>query len=243
MRLSDATQRDLKTEEALKQVVDLNYDETPFSEIMEELEKKSNLNFMLHDSARDDSLTEDEPLTFRVSQLPLNKCLELMLVQKNAAYTIDEGVVVIISRDAAPDTEFMRLKMFDCRELVDVLPASVPIYPSILSTDGSIGGMGGGLFCIPQGSVPSGDGDPILGLIGISEKRKHEGNRCPHSDARSGYSGPRSQRECHVAQPGLFNGLSRQLGARKWFRDRSSCQRHSNCSANGICHSENRKSA
>jgi hypothetical protein len=179
MRLSDATQRDLKTEEALKQVVDLNYDETPFSEIMEELERKSNLNFMLHGSARDDSLTEDEPLTFRVSQLPLNKCLELMLVQKNAAYTIDEGVVVIISRDAAPDTEFMRLRMFDCRELVDVLPASVPIYPSILSTDGSIGGMGGGLFCIPQGPVPSRDGDPVLGLLGITKNENTQSTDAP----------------------------------------------------------------
>ena len=35
---------------------------------------------------------------------------------------IDEGVIVIISKDDAEDPKWMRLKMFDCRKLVDVLP-------------------------------------------------------------------------------------------------------------------------
>ena len=144
LRLSDATQRDLRTEEALKQVVDLSFEETPFSEIMSQLANMTDVNFLLDVSAKDDSLTEDEPLTFNIRKLPLNKSLELMLVEKNATYVIDEGVVVVVSRDIAGDAAYMRLKMFDCRELVKVLPESYPTYK-----DYSGGGSGGGLFCVP----------------------------------------------------------------------------------------------
>lgn len=166
-RLSDATQRDFKTEEALKQVIDLNYEETPFSEIMEELSKLTGLNFLLDNSARDDSLTEDEPLTFRIRQLPLDKSLELMLIEKNATYVIDSGVVVFISRDVAEDASYMRLKMFDCRELVNVLPESYSLYQvespggGGISGGGGLGG-GGGMFCVTQGASSA---DPIVEQI------------------------------------------------------------------------------
>lgn len=158
-RLSNATQRDLQTEKALKKVVDLDFEETPFSEIMSVLAEMTNLNFILDNSARDDSLTDDEPISFRIRQLPLDKALDLMLVGKNATYRIDEGVVVFISLDDAGDAKFMRLKMFDCRDMMDVLPASVAMSGTSVGGGGygGSGGGGGGLFSVPQGlQLPAG---------------------------------------------------------------------------------------
>ena len=142
-RFSDGTQRDLKTEEALKQVVDLDFMETPMDDIIGELREMTGLNFLLDSSATDDQLYADEPMTFLVKQLPLNKCLELMLAQKNATYMIDEGVVVFISQDIAQDAEYMRLKMFDCRTLLGRIPASSYKFGPVGGGPGG-GGFGGG---------------------------------------------------------------------------------------------------
>ena len=65
-------------------------------------------------SAKTDSLSDDEPMTFNLKGMPLNKALILMLGTKNATYIIDEGVVVIISLDDAEDSKYLRLKVFDC---------------------------------------------------------------------------------------------------------------------------------
>ena len=157
--LSEATKRNLVAEEALKRIISLNYDARPFIEIKEELEKLTGLNFLLSSSAQDDSLTSDEPIDFRMNDLPLNKALQLMLRTKNATYMIDEGVVVIISLDDAENDHWHRLKLFDCRELVLVLPKSYPM--SFQSLGGGLGG--GGVFRL----APFGD-------AGVTQKHPSE---------------------------------------------------------------------
>ena len=90
------TQRTRHAEEVLKQDVTLEYDERPFQEIELELEKRTGLNFILSSSASDDSLSEDEPITFSLHNMPLSKAMQLMLRTKNATYVIEDGVVVFI---------------------------------------------------------------------------------------------------------------------------------------------------
>jgi len=130
MYVSDATRRTLLAEAMLKKAVDLDFDERPFKEIEKELENTTGLNILLSSSATDDSLGEDEPITFDLKGVPLNKALHLMLRTKNATYVIDEGVVVIISLDDAEDAKWHRLKIFDCRELVKQLPETNRPAPS-----------------------------------------------------------------------------------------------------------------
>ena len=123
---SDSTQRTSQTEAALNQVIDLDFNQTEFIDVKEELENKTGLNFILTDSACDDGLSEDEPITFKITNMPLGKSLDLMLTAKNATYVIDSGAVLFISLDEADDERWFRVKMFDCRELVKALPKSAP---------------------------------------------------------------------------------------------------------------------
>jgi len=122
--ISMSSIRDSYAEDALESPNDLDYEETQFSVIKSELEQRSKLNFILDASAIDDSLTEEELVTVRIRAVSLAKGLHLMLKPFNATYTIDEGVVVIISKDNRADPEHLRLKMFDCKKLVEALGES-----------------------------------------------------------------------------------------------------------------------
>ena len=128
---SDSTQRTQRTETALNQNVHFTFEDSPFSEIQQSLEAQMGLNLVLTQSAKDDALTADETITFEINGMPLGKALELMLAPYNATYVIDSGAVLFISLDEAEDKKWTRLKMFDCRELVKVLPkTAVPKKPA-----------------------------------------------------------------------------------------------------------------
>ncbi len=178
LKLSLGTQQTILAEKALRQVVSLDYDETPFSDVETDLEKRTGLNFLLHSSACDDSLTVNEPIKFKLNEMPLNKALKLMLETKNATYVIDEGVVMIISLDDAEAPKWLRLKMYDCRELVKTLPKTGPASHTAWRTGlggRQGGGGGGGMFAIrsaiqdnersredPQQSSPAFDQSKLL---------------------------------------------------------------------------------
>jgi len=116
--VSRSSARNLATEKVLEKIIDLNYAETAFSEVKADLEKMSGLNIILDETAVDDSLTEEELVTFRIQQLSLAHGLALMLRTFNATYVIDEGVIRIISIDNVNDPENCRLRLFDCKDLV-----------------------------------------------------------------------------------------------------------------------------
>ena len=149
-RFSPGTELSTKVEEAFKHIANLNYDETPWAEVEEELELRTGLNFLLSSSAEDDSLSQDTPITINLTGIPLNKALSLMLETNNATYFIDDGVVVIISLEDAEDVKWFRLKMYDCRELVAVLPKSRKKVPRPVLVRGN-GAGGGGVFSVPRG--------------------------------------------------------------------------------------------
>ena len=148
-------------EEAMKSLVSFDLVEQPFTDVKKQLEKKTGLNFLLTSSAIDDSLTAKQPITFEIDALPLNKALALMLESHNAAYMIDGGVVKIISLDDALDPKWHRIKMFDCRKLLDSLPETSPVASTNAVSGGGakvrggteetgVGGnrAGGGMFAI-----------------------------------------------------------------------------------------------
>jgi hypothetical protein len=120
-QMSASTQRDQETERELTQVIDLEFDETPFIEVMESISKRSGLRLLLDHSCRDDMLSEDEPITFQMKGVPLGKVLQLLLGEKNATFMLGDGIIRIIYEDVAGDSKFFRLKTFDCRNILDNL--------------------------------------------------------------------------------------------------------------------------
>lgn len=152
-------------EEALKLVVSLDFAELSFFEVKKQLEKKTGLEFVLTPSAINDSLSEQEIITFQMDAVPMNKGLALMLERYNAAYVIDGGIVKIVSLDDALDPKWHRIKMFDCRKLLNSLPATATVVSGNGFSGGGAQGPGvggnhakGGFFAIqpmaPQLTLP-----------------------------------------------------------------------------------------
>ncbi len=115
---SVASLQNEKTYKILDSTTSVNYEQVPFAEVMDELKDEYDLNMILTRTAIDDSLSEDETITFQCKDLRLKKILKLMLKEKNATYTIEEGVVMVISMDVASDPEFFERRIIDVRSLL-----------------------------------------------------------------------------------------------------------------------------
>ncbi len=132
---SAASQLDAQMEQKLKRPVTLIYDQVPWKEVESELEEQFGINIVLDQSAIDDSLTADEPITFDLRSIPLEHGLIMMLKPKNATFIVDHGVMVVISRDNSDRPEFLQTKMYDCRELLN----KMILVPSSRSLGGKPG--------------------------------------------------------------------------------------------------------
>jgi hypothetical protein len=149
---------------ALEAKTDLIYDDTPWSDVAAELEERFQFNVVLHHTARDDSLTEDEPLTVDLRGIPLKAALRIALVEKNATFLVRNNVLLIISLDDAEDTRYFESSFINVRSLLAKIKtlerdrigkpkhsrrmvhgALVPVVGA-----GNGGGKGGGLFRVGE---------------------------------------------------------------------------------------------
>ncbi|MFT7632325.1 MAG: hypothetical protein ACI87E_003377 [Mariniblastus sp.] len=101
--------------------VDFDFDETPWSEIEEYLESNLQLNIILTISAKDDALSEDEPLTFSSSGTSVLSAMRQMLVKHNATVTVQGSFLKIISLDDADDPRYFSNHFYNVRALLDAI--------------------------------------------------------------------------------------------------------------------------
>lgn len=119
MRSSDAVKSTTDhIMKALDAPVDIEYDQTPFIDIMDEFRDRYRINVILDQSALDDSLTEDDQVTINVKGVRMRSALRLMLARMNSTYVIQDEVLLIISMDVADSPEFFSRKIINCSELL-----------------------------------------------------------------------------------------------------------------------------
>ena len=95
----EALQTNAKTAQALDEPVTLLFDATPWSDIEETLEASLGINIALDQSAQNDSLSANEPITIDLHGIRAKNALTIMLWQKNATFRVKDGTVVIYSLD------------------------------------------------------------------------------------------------------------------------------------------------
>jgi hypothetical protein len=125
---------------ALEEPANLIYEDTPWSEVEEELERQYKINIVLGQSAKDDSMSEDEPMTVNLRGIRLKNALRLMLKEKNATFIVRNEVLLIISLDDAEDTEYFVTNVYNVGDLV------APRFNPGGMGGGMMGGMGGGMM-------------------------------------------------------------------------------------------------
>ncbi|MFK7768750.1 MAG: VWA domain-containing protein [Mariniblastus sp.] len=146
------SKKDEQILEALESDAFFDYDETPWVDIEEELEKKYGINIVLDESAADDALPEDEPVTMKLTGIRLKNALRILLKQKNATFVVKDEVLNIISIDEAEDAKWFVTNVYNVGDLV--APRSAPP----VGMGGQGGGQGGGGFGGGQGGGGFGGG-------------------------------------------------------------------------------------
>ena len=115
-RLSDATRQ------LLREPVTIDYEEVPWSDVERDLESRLRINILLDQSAKDDSLVVDEPMSMKLRDVPGNYALRFLLREKNATYFVQAGVVRIISiDDAESDPDYFVRRVFQVDDLLGAI--------------------------------------------------------------------------------------------------------------------------
>lgn len=114
-RLSD------KIRQRLQAPITLDYDEEAWSDVEQDLESRLGINIILDQSAKDDSLDVDEPMSIQLRDVPGNYALRLLLGEKNATYFVQAGVVRVISLDESQEPEYFVRKVFDANSLLSAI--------------------------------------------------------------------------------------------------------------------------
>lgn len=145
-------QRNQVIAETLEQVVSSEYADASFASVLGGLREDLGINIQVHESAVDNNLDADTPIVFSLDSVSLSQTLNLMLDPYDCAYTIKDGVLLIVSTDYAIENP-MR-EVIDCSELLQTIqPYTVKrrISPYGGGAFGG-GGDGGGVFRVESGS-------------------------------------------------------------------------------------------
>jgi hypothetical protein len=148
----------------------------PLQEVLAELHAATGLKFVIDASATDGDLNPGTKITFSADALRLRTGLDLMLDTFQCTYTIRDGLLLLISQDAAANPDYFRLKAFDVQELLQLMiraeqlrdkevvrPAS-PWYGGTGGMSGTGGGpAGGGMFSLMPSSPPQESDQPAGG--------------------------------------------------------------------------------
>ena len=132
-------------------LVEVDFFETRFEEVVNSLQKKLGLHFIISDAASDNNLHEETLFTFsHPSNLRAATLLDLLLKPYRCTWTIQDGVIHITNNEDASLQESLNIMMFECGDLIkQIRPISILIHPQTMPNHQYNGGKVGGVFAIP----------------------------------------------------------------------------------------------
>lgn len=103
-----------KTYAAMSSIkISLNFTDTPLPEVVSFMQEVTQLNIMIDRKAIEDP--ESKTVTFKVDELAFDQALDLILKMADLAYRVDEGVIVITSKEAMQKETV--LELYDVQDL------------------------------------------------------------------------------------------------------------------------------
>ena len=145
------TENNRATFGALEKSISIDFSETSLTEALEFLQEETGLRYWIHESARENGMDEGTEFNVHLSNTRLATILDLMLEEHQCTYSVQDGIVKILSDDAALDQ--LNVHVLDCRKLLKQIgPKMVKRH---LGRSGGFGGSGrgGGAFSIQAGAV------------------------------------------------------------------------------------------
>ena len=115
-----------ETRQALEQMISIDFNEIAMQKVVIELQLKLGLQILLHESAMDNGLDEELPVTARLIDLRGSSILDILLEPFECTYRVQDGVVMVCSDDEACDRPAREVfALFDSRIKEERLEALV----------------------------------------------------------------------------------------------------------------------
>jgi hypothetical protein len=127
--------QDRQVEERLQAQVDLQLDQMPLDGLFKYLRDRYSLQCVLDHSAVDDLLSPSTLLSCDLTGVRLETALEVVLREHNATFSVDNGLIRIISKDVARNSEYFSTRIIDCRNLLEKMPEPTDLK---ISSDANI---------------------------------------------------------------------------------------------------------
>ncbi|MGI9519252.1 MAG: hypothetical protein ACR2NP_19535 [Pirellulaceae bacterium] len=124
------------TFQTLKTNITVDFFEHRFEDVMKELRDQTGVTFVLDESAGDNNLDAESLITMSQENMRAATVLAFMFRPFQCTWSIRDGVVVILSEDAALDQ--LNLMVFDCSDLL------AKIQPRVERQRGGRGTVAGG---------------------------------------------------------------------------------------------------
>ena len=187
--------------------ISLNFTDAPLPDVVTFLREYTRLNILI-DEAKIEA-PADKKITFRVDDLPFEQAFDLILKMLDLAYKIDQGTIIITTREAiAQDT---RLELYDVQDLVvsliDFPGPNISLAPPAEGEEG-----GGGATIEEQAASKPFTGDDLKELI-KNNVAKGTWDAAPNSiEFSNGLLICRHTPETHKAVQKLLNDVRQSTG-------------------------------
>jgi type II secretory pathway component GspD/PulD (secretin) len=114
-RLEAKGEEDRKTIAMLETLkVSLNFTDAPLTEVVDFFREVTSVNILISKSVKEGG--EDHPVTLKVDELKATDCLALVTKMVDLSYTIEEGVVMIVTQEETKKNTY--LELYDVRDLL-----------------------------------------------------------------------------------------------------------------------------
>jgi tetratricopeptide (TPR) repeat protein len=141
MDLSKQGTSEKKIQDALKSPTQLEFIETPLSDVIDYLKDYHGIEIQLDNKALSDvGIGSDTPVTKNLKGITLRSAMRLMLRELNLTYIIKDEVLLITTPEEA-ETQ-LSTKVYPVADLV--IPVQTPMMSGMGGMGGGMGGMGGG---------------------------------------------------------------------------------------------------
>ena len=158
---SDRIQNDLNAIRTLEKSLTVDFFETRMGDAMAELKTTTGLTFRLDESAEDNNLDVESLITASYKDTRLATVMQFILEEYQCTWSVQDGVIVILSDDAALDQ--LNLTVLNCSDiLAGIKPRkeTQTVWPRRSRSGGfggggRAGGGGGGVFSMLPQETPT----------------------------------------------------------------------------------------
>ena len=112
--------RNAATEKVLDQLVQMQHEETPWGEIVDEISDKFGVQIHVTSSAVDVGFDREKLITVNFRKLRLRTALTTILSAEECTFIVEDGMIVIGDNSSCP----LAVQTFDCKKILDLLPNS-----------------------------------------------------------------------------------------------------------------------